>query len=104
MSSEPLSEQYRLAAAEYVEAEARASLIEELKSSTLSQLMLELGDIPVNRAERDVKASKEWVEYINGMVEARRLANQAKHDLEVVRMKYGEQQSAEATARAERRM
>lgn len=100
----PLSEKYRLAASEYVEAESRASLLEELKSATLSQMMLKLGDMAVNKAERDVKASDEWVQYVTGMVEARRLANQAKHDLEVIRMKYGEQQSAEATARAERRM
>lgn len=104
MTGQPISEQYRLQSIEYVEAESRASLIEELKSATLSQMMVQLGDIAVNKAERDVKASEEWRQYVTGMVEARRLANQAKHDLEVIRMKYGEQQSAEATARAERRM
>jgi hypothetical protein len=104
MSNQPLSEQYRLQAIEYVEAESRASLLEELKSATLSQMMLKLGDIAVNKAERDVKASDDWKQYITGMVEARRIANQAKHDLEVIRMKFNEQQSAEATARAERRM
>lgn len=104
MNDQPLSEQYRLAAAEYVEAESRASLLEELKSSTLSSLMLELGDVPVNRAERDVKASPAWREYVTGMVEARTIANGFKYELEVVRMRFNEQQSAEATARAERRM
>lgn len=100
----PISEEYRIVAKQYVDADAAASLLEELKSATLSQYMQTYGDIPVSRAEMQVKASDFWVEYIKKMVEARKSANRLKVQLEYIRMKFSEEQSAEATARAERRL
>lgn len=100
----PISEEYRLAAKEWVEAESAASLMEETKSAVLSQYMMALGDGPVNRAEMQVKASPEWREFLENMVKARERANYMKVKLEWVRMRFSEQQSAEATARAERKL
>ena len=42
----PISEEFRLAAKEWVEKEKAASLYEETKSSVLSQMMLRLGICP----------------------------------------------------------
>jgi|SRR5581483_990394 len=99
-----LSEQFRLAAKDWVDKEYAASVLEETKSAVLSQRMAELGDVPVSHAERDVKASKEWAHWIKSMVEARKEANLAKVRMEWIRMRFSEQQSAEATARAEMKL
>lgn len=99
-----LSEEYRIAAKGWVELDAAANMLEESKSAVLSRMMSDEGDMPVSRAELNVKASKEWQEYIKNMVEARGKANLAKVKLEWIRMRHSEQQSHEATARAERRL
>ena len=102
--SHPLSEEYRISAKAWVELDAAANMLEESKSAVLSRMMSDEGDMPVSRAELNVKASKEWQEYIKNMVEARGKANLAKVKLEWIRMRHSEQQSHEATARAERRL
>lgn len=99
-----LSEQFRLAAKRWVELDSAANLLEETKSAVLNQMMKALGDIPVNHAEREVKSSPEWTEFVTKMVKAREASNLAKVKLEWIKMKFAENQSHEATARAERRM
>lgn len=99
-----LSEQFRLAAKDYVDADSAASILEEMKSATLSQLMQAHGDIPVSRAEMLVKASDAWSEYIHNMVKARTRANELKFKMEWLRMRFSEKQSSEATARAEMKL
>lgn len=100
----PLSEQYRLVAKAWAEEDGAARLLEETKTAVLSQRMKALGDVPAAHAERDVKASQEWHEFIETMVAARTRANLKKLQLKYLEMKFSEQQSFEATARAERRM
>jgi hypothetical protein len=102
--NQPISEQYRLTAKAWVEADGAASMLEETKSAVLSQMMARLGDMPVSKAELQVKASPEWHDYVTKMVRAREAANLLKVKLEYIRMKFSEWQSFEATARAERRM
>ena len=104
MSNQPLSEQYRLAALEWVELDAAARLQEESKTTVLSQMVKSLGDLPVTTAERDVKATPEWKDYIHTMVAARTAANKAKLKLEWLRMRHAEHQSLEASKRAEMRL
>jgi hypothetical protein len=99
-----LSEQFRLAAKEWVELDAAASMLEECKSAILSQMMADEGDIPVSRAEMNVRATQEWREYIGKMVKAREKANLAKVKLKWIDMRFTEQNSREATARAEMRL
>lgn len=100
----PWSEQYRLAAKDWVGKESAASVLEETKSAVLSQKMAALGDMPVSRAELQVKASDEWHDYVLKMVKAREAANLAKVRLEYLRMKFNEWNSAEATKRAEMKL
>lgn len=103
-SNQPYSERFRLVAKAWVEADASARLLEETKSAVLSQRMKALGDMPAAHAEREVKASSEWHDFITKMVSARTQANLKKVQLEYLKMQFQEWSSYEATARAERRM
>lgn len=104
----PISEQFRIVAKEWVELDAAANLLEELKTTTLEQrksdVIRQQGDMADNKAERIVKSSKEWEQYIRDMVEARKQANLAKVKMSWIDKREREQQSYEATARSERRM
>ncbi len=104
MDNRPISEQYRLAAPQWSKADAVARMLEEGKTTFLAQKMTELGDIPVSKAERDVKATTEWADYIKRMVNARTVANEAKVEMQYLNMRYFEQSGAEATRRAEMRL
>lgn len=103
-SNLPLSEQFRLIAKKWIDADSAASILEETKSAFLAQKMAEQGDVPVSRAEMAVKASGEWVDYVTSMVEARKKASLLKAQLEYIRMRFSEQQSFEATKRAEMKL
>lgn len=100
----PLSEQFRLAAKDWVDKDSAASMLEETKSAVLSQRMAALGDMAVSKAELQVKASLEWREFVEGMVRARTSANLAKVKLEWIRLKFNEWQSEAATKRAEMKL
>lgn len=100
----PLSEQYRVKAKKWVQADSAASLLEECKSAFLSQRMTALGEMPVSRAEMMVKASLDWEEYVTKMVKAREAANLLKVNLEYIRMRSMEWQSHEASKRVEARL
>ena len=104
MSNSPISEQFRLAAKEWVEADTAANLLEETKSAVLSEMMLQQGDVAVSRAEMNVKASPAWTQHIEKMVKARNAANMLKVKMEWLRMRFNEWQSAEASKRAEMRL
>lgn len=104
MSNLPLSEQFRIVAKKWVDAEAAATILEDTKSAVLAERITALGDMAVNRAEATVKASPEWREHITAIVNARKEANQLKVQMEYIRMRSGEWQSAEATKRAEMKL
>lgn len=99
-----ISEQYRVVAKEWVELDGASRMLEGCKDITLSQMMKRLGDIPVAHAEREVKASTEWREYIEKMIEAKTQANLKKAQLRYLEMRFSEWQAMDATARAEMRM
>lgn len=100
----PWSEQFRVVAKEWVELDKSATMLEETKSAVLSQKMAALGDIPVSHAERTVKSSPEWQDFIKTMVEARSAANLRKVQMEYLRMKFQEWSSENASRRAEMRL
>jgi hypothetical protein len=108
MSNLPLSEQYRLVAKKWVDADAAANMLEETKTAMLARLMSQQmvvsGDTTVSRAEMQVKASQEWNDFIASMVDARKNAALLKVQLEYIRMQFSEWQSAEATRRAEMKL
>lgn len=107
-SDMPISEQFRLVALQYADADAAASLMEELKTVNLEKLKTELiaeqGQMPDNRAERLVKSSSTWEQYIKDMCGHRAKATKLRLQLEYFRMRHSEWQSKEANARVERRL
>ena len=103
-STSPLSELYAKAGAKWADLDAAAQLLEDTKSAEMAQRQTQLGDIPVNRAEQIVKSSPEWMARLEQTVEARRLANVAKVQLEVIRMRYFEEANKNANARVEMKM
>lgn len=100
----PLSEQFRLAAKEWVEADRVANLLEETKSANLSQMMMKHEALPVSRAEMIVKASDEWKEFLETMVQRRAEANLARVKMQWINMRFSEWQSVNANMRDERRL
>ena len=100
----PISEQFRIVARAWVEADKAASILEECKSAVLSKLMMAKGDVPVSKAEMLSKASDEWAEHLNLMVSARADANLRKVQMEFIRMQFSEWQASDANARRERQM
>lgn len=103
-SNLPISEQFRVIAKKWVDADSAANMLEETKSAFLNQLMLAQGDMAVSKAEMIVKASPEWKEYVESMVNARKAANLLKVQLEYIRMQFYEWQSHNATRRAEMKL
>lgn len=104
MSNEPVSEQYRVLAEEWCDAESAASLLEDTKSAILSQMILEVGGTAINRAEAQVKAAPRWIDHLEKINRARTHANKLKVRLEYLKMKFWENQSGEASKRAEMRL
>lgn len=98
------AEQFRIAAKDWVEKDSAANLLEQTKTAVLAQMISKFGDIPHNKAEREVKASPEWLDHVTKMVKARQAANLARAKKEYINMKFSEWQSGEATKRAEMKL
>jgi hypothetical protein len=102
--AQSLSEVYRIAAREWAELNAQAELLKGLKDANFSQMKMMHGDMPSYKSDMLVKASPQWTEYIEGMVEAQRKANLKWADCEELKMRHSEQMSFEANNRSERRL
>jgi hypothetical protein len=98
------ADKYRVAGETWCDAEAAASLLEDMKSVVMAQKQTELGELPVNRAEQTVKASPFWEDYVRSCITARKEANLAKVKVEEIRIGFSEWQSSQANERAEFRM
>jgi hypothetical protein len=92
----PISEQYRLAALEWVDLDSAARILESSKSAIVAQWVNDYGDMPISRAEAKVKASDDYLRLIE--------ANKAKVQCEYLRMRFSEEIGRDANARAERRL
>ena len=99
----PVSEQYRLAALDWVAMDAAARMLEEGRTTYLAQQINLLGEMPHAKAERIVKANPEWADYIKKMVNTKTTANRQKVELDFLRMRAMERNSEEANARSERK-
>ena len=101
----PLSEQFRLVAKRWVEADGAAHLMEEMKTTVLEQkktaYIAKHGDMPDAKVERIVKSSHEWEVYIKTMCKQRTDANLLKRQMDYINMKHREMISADANARKE---
>ena len=104
VSERPISEEFRVVAKQWVDADAAASLLEDTKSAMFSQLVLGSADTSIARAEHTARASEAYREHIAKMTEARRAANLLKVQMKYIEMRYGEWQSRDANARKERQM
>jgi hypothetical protein len=105
----PISEQYRVAANRWCDADGEARELEELKTTMLEQkknalILSASGKMPDSHAEREVKASEEWEIYIRGMVHARTKANRLKVEMDRLKMLEREISDRNNTIRAEMRM
>ncbi len=104
----PLSEQFRIVALAWSDANSAANLQEELKTTTLekwkTELILASGDMADNKAERTIKAQPRWEAYIRQMCLDRAEADKRKVQLEYLRMKFQEWASSEANQRQEARL
>ncbi|MXO67749.1 hypothetical protein GRI72_02740 [Altererythrobacter marinus] len=103
-NDQPISEQYRLAALDWCQVDSAARMLEEGKTTYLAQQIAQLGEMAHAKAERIVKSSPEWADYIKKMVNARSAANRAKVDLDYLKMRHMERTSEEANARSERKL
>ena len=103
-NDEPISEQYRLAARDWVDMDAAARMLEEGKSAYIAQQIDKLGDMPHAKADRMVRAGKPYSDYIKNMVNAKTAANRQKVELDYLRMRHMENVSAEANVRSERKL
>jgi hypothetical protein len=104
----PLSEQYRIVAKKWVELDAAARLLEDTKTTVLEErknaLVAQNEKLADAHAERQAKADPEWRKWLEDMVAARTAANLAKVQLRYLEMRHSEQQSFEATQRAEMKL
>lgn len=106
-NEQPISEQFRIVAKQWCDADAAASLMEELKTTTLEKLksrLLEAGPMADNTATRLAKSHPDWDQYIREMCKHRADANRLKCQMEYIRMRHREWIGADATARAEMKL
>lgn len=91
----PISDQYRAAARDWARTDGAARQLEETKTSVLAKMMKALGGgekpPPLAAAERDVKASQEWHDFITEMVLARTAANLARVEMDTLQMRHEEE-------------
>jgi hypothetical protein len=104
MDNRSRSQAYAEAGHDWVEKDSAARLLEDTKSLLMAQKQAALGDIPVNRAEQQIKSSPEWYDHVEKIVLARTVANAARVDMDVAYMRFQEQNSHEANARLEMKM
>lgn len=105
----PISELFRIAGDEWVTAKKKRDLIKGLKDTILIRRKRELIEearqlgerMTKTDAEDIVKASTEWEDYIRGLADAEEATESAWVKCQELEMRYGERQSAEATARKE---
>lgn len=106
----PIVEQFRIVALQYVDAEAAADLLSEMKTTTLERLKSELierlkdPDMADNKAERMVKAGTDWPEYLEKLTSARKRAHKLKLQLEYLRMMERREDRMSWLERSERKM
>lgn len=99
----PISEEFRIVAKQWVDADAAASMLEDTKSALLSKLVLENSiDTSISRAEHLARSSDDMREHITKTNEARAKANLLKVQMRYIEMRFNEWQSGEANQRKER--
>lgn len=97
----PVSEVFRLVALKYIEAQKTARLYEETKSSFRAKLIMETEGKSMAEREMKVLASDQYAHFVESMCKAQDDALRLKLQMEIMRMRFSERQSEEATRRHE---
>jgi hypothetical protein len=97
----PISEIFRLVALQYLDAQSAARLYEETKSSFRAKLIMDTEGKSMAEREMKALASDEYATFVNTMCANQDKALRLKLQMEVIRMRFSEQQSAEASNRKE---
>lgn len=101
----PISEQFRIVAKEWVVADSAARNLEERKAGEFARLCLKQGDgLSVAKAEMLAKASEEWTEFIDRLVDAKTQANLKRMHMKFLEIRFSEWQAMDANNRSERRL
>lgn len=104
----PISERYRILAAEYRKTSKAAKLFDENKKRELASLIKLVREaspeIPHNRAEVEAMSTPAWGEYIANMVQAEVDADYLKHMMKALEFEHSEWVMETANARRERNM
>lgn len=107
----PISEQFRVTAKHWIDADHHARMLEEMKTPELERRKGALIDaaLPEDKmteakAERLVKSTSEWRDYIRALVEARTKANRFEKQLDHIEKLQWEVNNANANHRAEMRL
>jgi hypothetical protein len=111
-SNHSLADKYSMVGARWIDEDNAARLLEETKSVELEERknvlikerLQQNEKLADNAAEREVKALPEWRTRVESEVKARTRANKLKLALKVLDMRHSEQQSFEATKRAEMKL
>ena len=106
-NEQPLAERYRLAARTWREADGVARYYKENKEAVLSQMVMAAMDndpgIAINKAERLVKGSKHWEEFIKKLVDAHNLAADLKIEMKAIEIEAEDIKQRNIRAAQERR-
>lgn len=103
-----IAERFRIVAHQFCDADAAASLMEELKTTTLAKMKADIieqrGAMADNTAERLAKCSPAWTEYVTEMCGHKAKATKLKLQLEHLRMLDRKEDREAWAARTEMRM
>lgn len=108
--TQPISEQYRVAALKWADLENAAYMLESTKNDVLAEMKAKVvaasneAKMPDNKAERIVRASPEWNDYRSRTAAAKHQARLARIEVEYLKMRFNEWQSSHADRRAEMRL
>ena len=100
--SAEILERWRLRAKEWSDLQNAASLLRETKNDVFSEMMSHAEGKSIAERERVVRASKEWRDYVIGMVEAEAKARRAHVHLKYEGMVFDAWRAENANNRAEK--
>lgn len=86
---------------EWADAEAAADILERTRESVLAKLMNECKETAVAAKKTIALADQEYIDFVTGMVQARKIANKAKVRYESAKTLSELRRSEESTRRAE---
>jgi len=103
----PLAERYRLAAGAWRQADRLAKDYKENKEAVLSRMVMEAmrqdPGLATNKAERMVKGSKQWAEFLEKLIEACNKAADLKIELKAIEIEAEDIKQKNIQAARERR-